>query len=151
MYKKFKNVILLASAVDDPSDDSDIMNWYTDVFCRSFYSTIEENLRYEEDVIICCDQLLAQMMSPDDDLRYFAKIYASVDQIFKSIDDNVSLVFTVMIQDGFSKDIITIKIPPISMGKTITEYRDINRQIVAPIQEVLIKTAECMIKLSNVA
>ena len=96
-------------------------------------------------------QIVVYVMSPDDDLRYFAKIYASVDQIFKSIDDNVSLVFTVMIQDGFSKDIITIKIPPISMGKTITEYRDINRQIVAPIQEVLIKTAECMIKLSNVA
>lgn len=151
MYKKFKNVILLSSAVDDPSDDSDIINWYTDVFCRSFYSTIEENLRYEEDVIICCDQLLAEMASPDDDNRYVAKIYVSVNQVFKSIDDNVELIFIVMIADGFSEDIIIFETPPISMGKAITEYHDINHQIVAPIQEVLIKTAECMIKLSTPA
>ena len=149
MYGEYKKVVLLASAIDDPCSDSDIMTWYTDVFCRSFYSTIEENLRYEKDIIICCDQLLAEMASPDDDNRYVAKIYVSVNQVFKSIDDNVELIFIVMIADGFSEDIIIFETPPISMGKAITEYHDINHQIVAPIQEVLIKTAECMIKLSS--
>lgn len=151
MYREYKKVIWLTSAIDDPSDNSDILTWYTKVFCRSFYSTIEENLKYRKGIIIYCDQLLAQMASPDDDHRYIAMIYASVNQVFKSIDDNVDLMLTVMITDGFSEDIIAIEIPPISMGKAFTEYRETNLQIVAPIQEVLIKTAECMIKLINAA
>lgn len=151
MYKEYKNVILLASAINDPSDDSEILTWYTKVFCRSFYSTIEENLKYRKNVIIRCDQLLAQMVSPDDDHRYVAMIYASVNQLFKSIDDNVDLMLTVMIADDFSEDIIAFEIPPISMGKAITGYCDIDHQIVAPIQEALIKTAECVIRLINAA
>ena len=149
MYKEYKNVILLSSAIDDPSDDSDILTWYTKVFCRSFCSTVEENLKYMKGVIIRFDQLLAQMASPDDDHRYVAMLYASVNQVFKSVDDNVDLMLTAIITDGFSEDIIAFEIPPIPMGKAITEYREVNLQLIAPIQEFLTKIGECVIKLIN--
>ena len=144
---------MTSSSIDNISDDSDIMTWYTKIFCRSFYSTVEENLKFRKDITICCDQLVAEMTSPDDEFRYTASIYATVAQVFKSIDDNVDLLFTVIIMDSISDSLIVFKIPEISMGKAIIGYYDCEtpHRIVNQIREVLTKTKECVLKLINAA
>lgn len=132
-------------------DDVSIMNWFTKVFCRSFYWTLEEALTSSSETYICCDQCIGRIKSPDDQHRYVASIHACVDQTFKSVDDDIELFLCIGIVDNMSDHQIILTPPGFSVGKPVINWTKFDDNVTSYIKSVFRDTGKCILKLINVA
>lgn len=151
MKNKYNHVIFWPVMNDMIGDEWSIMDWFTKVFCGSFYWTLKENLQNNSDAYICCDQCIGRIKSSDEDNRFVASIHACVDQTFKSMDDDIELFIYIGIVDTISNDKIIFTPPGFSIGKPIINYKNPDDKVISYIGSVFADTGKCILKLINAA